>query len=474
MPIKNIFSAVPLLLLLASSATQVLSHPVLSDSSIAALGGIHDLEHRHVSLRARYAEAAFDDENGNDDDGDDAEDGDDNTPAAFAPATAAFASLADVSVVDASNAAPAEGGAVVAVSVGAASATESATATAAAATSTDTASASASASATVSAASGSATVFPGTAPTLSTAGAPAQGDLFVLNYALTLEFLEASFYKQALDKFDANAFKAAGFDPAIRDQMLVIKGHEDTHVTALTGVIETAFGKGTAVGACEYNFNFDTVAGFVATAAALERTGVSAYTGAIAFIQSNAVKTAGAAIATVEGRHAALLNAVNAQKQGDGSAKNINPIPASFDTPLGFAPILSIAAPFIKSCPFALPVAPFPALSLANPNGAIGDKVSLLFTATLTQAQLTTPGALQCDILFGLAQKRTPVTISKDAKGNNLADCVIPPEAAGFEELMVFIVNQDQDVTIENDKHVVAGPTTFQTLEKTLVKVSAQ
>ncbi|KAJ3157625.1 hypothetical protein HDU89_000001 [Geranomyces variabilis] len=312
------------------------------------------------------------------------------------------------------------------------------------------------------------------APPATSSGAPTtpgpSTDLFVLNYALTLEHLESTFYKTALAKFSAADFQAAGFDPAIRDQFLTVQSHEDTHVTTLTSVIEATFGAGNAVPACEYNFAFDTVSGFVATAAALERTGVQAYTGAIKFISTDAVKTAGAAIATVEGRHSAILNAISTTKL-NGVVSNVNPIPAPFDTPLGFTPVFSIAAPFIKACPFTLPVVPFPSLTLATPIGKFGDNVGLLFTATLTDAQLTTPNALQCAFLFGLAQKRTPVTITTDkATGGMLANCQTP-DATGFQELMVFVTNADRDVTLSDDAHVIAGPTTFSVLEKTKVSV---
>ncbi|KAJ3162353.1 hypothetical protein HDU86_004833 [Geranomyces michiganensis] len=315
---------------------------------------------------------------------------------------------------------------------------------------------------------------PPAAPPATASGAPTTPgpatDLFVLNYALTLEHLESTFYKNALAKFSAADFQTAGFDPAIRDQFLTVQSHEDTHVTTLTSVIEATFGAGNAVPACEYNFNFDTVSGFIATAAALERTGVQAYTGAVKFISTDAVKTAGAAIATVEGRHSAILNAISTIKV-NGVTNNVNPIPAPFDTPLGFTPVFSIAAPFIKSCPFALPVVPFPSLSLATPIGKFGDNIGLLFTATLTDAQLTTPGALQCAFLFGLAQKRSPVTITTDrATGGMLANCQTP-DATGFQELMVFITNADRDVTLSDDAHVIAGPTTFTVLEKTKVSV---
>ncbi|KAI8997988.1 ferritin-like domain-containing protein, partial [Gaertneriomyces semiglobifer] len=200
--------------------------------------------------------------------------------------------------------------------------------------------------------------------------APQAGDLFVLNYALTLEHLESAFYREVATRFSAEDFRVAGFDPNIRTQMQLIGAHEDTHVQVLSQVIEATFGAGSAVPPCEYNFPLDSVATVVAVASALERTGVSAYDGAVKFIVDDAIKTAGASIATVEGRHAAILNAINTQKVQVNNqivTANINPAPAPFDTPLGFTPVFSIAAPFIRQCPFALPVQPFPSLSLSRP-----------------------------------------------------------------------------------------------------------
>ncbi|KAI9088839.1 ferritin-like domain-containing protein, partial [Phlyctochytrium arcticum] len=218
--------------------------------------------------------------------------------------------------------------------------------------------------------------------------APNDGDLFVLNYALTLEHLENAFYKEALAKFPEAAFTAAGLDAGIRRQMEFIAAHEATHVATLSTVIESTFGAGKAVAPCEYQFPLDSITTFVAVAAALERTGVSAYDGAIKFITADTIKTAGASIATIEGRHASLLNVLNTQRlPGQNVLANVNPIPAPFDTPLGFTPVLSIAAPFIKACPFQLPVQPFSALQLSRPTGNLQETLGLLFTATLSDDQ---------------------------------------------------------------------------------------
>jgi hypothetical protein len=73
-------------------------------------------------------------------------------------------------------------------------------------------------------------------------------DTAILQYALTLEHLEDTFYHQALAKFDANAFKKAGFPDWVRGRFSQIAEHEASHVAFLT----TALGAD-AVPACEYS-----------------------------------------------------------------------------------------------------------------------------------------------------------------------------------------------------------------------------
>jgi hypothetical protein len=80
---------------------------------------------------------------------------------------------------------------------------------------------------------------------------------------------------------------------------------------------------------------------YVATAQALENTGVMAYTGAINCLLNADLIEAGATIATVEARHASFLNLLNAD----------SPFPAAFDTPKTKCEIFAIAAPFIVDCP---------------------------------------------------------------------------------------------------------------------------
>ena len=73
----------------------------------------------------------------------------------------------------------------------------------------------------------------------------------------------------------------------------------------------------------EYNFGIDERRERGArTAQVLENTGVKAYDGAIAHIESAALLTAGATIATVEARHASYLNLINAMSRSPGAFDN--------------------------------------------------------------------------------------------------------------------------------------------------------
>jgi len=170
-------------------------------------------------------------------------------------------------------------------------------------------------------------------------------DVDVLNYALTLEHLEDAFYEEFLNEFSQETFvdsdalenfnawekrAAYGFVQRAGD-------HESTHVEVLTGVVETLGGE--PASRRSYDFGVDSVGGYLQVAQALENTGVMAYDGAIALMESPDLTTAGATIATVEARHAAFLNYLN----GDV------PFPAAFDDTKSPEEILEIAGQFIRS-----------------------------------------------------------------------------------------------------------------------------
>ena len=65
---------------------------------------------------------------------------------------------------------------------------------------------------------------------------------------MTLELLESTFYNEALDKLDDQAFANAGYPAWVRARFEQIKEHENGHVAFLKGVLGDA-----APQACTYS-----------------------------------------------------------------------------------------------------------------------------------------------------------------------------------------------------------------------------
>ncbi len=127
-------------------------------------------------------------------------------------------------------------------------------------------------------------------------------DLDILNYALTLEFLEAKFYSDVLD---AGVIK----DEELASVAETFGEQEQEHVDAITATVEQMGG----TPAEDPNGQFQDVidAGereVLTTAAMVENLGAGAYLNEAPRIQSPEVLAAALAIHTVEGRHAAALN----------------------------------------------------------------------------------------------------------------------------------------------------------------------
>jgi hypothetical protein len=140
----------------------------------------------------------------------------------------------------------------------------------------------------------------------------AKNDVKILNYALTLEYLEAAFYAQAV----TNA--AYGDSANLKKFAETVAKHEAAHVKFLKGALKSA-----AIKSPKFDFGVAVTDKdkFAATAQVLEDTGVSAYLGQVANISQGAVLGAAGTIATVEARHAAWIRFIN----GD------TPAAASFD-----------------------------------------------------------------------------------------------------------------------------------------------
>ena len=132
-------------------------------------------------------------------------------------------------------------------------------------------------------------------------------DLLALNYALSLENLEASFYNFTTTLFVAADFAAAGFNESVYYYFSTIDANENIHVSTLRTVI-TALG-GTPLPVCNYAgllASITTVPQYIATAAVLENTGVSAYDGAINAIASTVLQQVAATIAHHRGPSCSL------------------------------------------------------------------------------------------------------------------------------------------------------------------------
>ncbi len=139
-----------------------------------------------------------------------------------------------------------------------------------------------------------------TAP-VAAAGAAAR-DLDILNFALTLEFLERTFYENVID---SGVIK----DETLSQLVTTFGEHEAEHVDALTATIEQM--GGTPAEDPEGDFESVINAGpesVLAVAARVENVGAAAYLNEAASIQSPEVLAAALSIHTVEARHAAALN----------------------------------------------------------------------------------------------------------------------------------------------------------------------
>ena len=183
---------------------------------------------------------------------------------------------------------------------------------------------------------------------------PKVNDGIILNYALTLEYLERAFYRGALANFTHEDFVNAGFEDPFYANLQEIYFDEQTHVSFLSGALTAA--KVTPTVELQYSFPYTDVSSFITLSSVLEGVGVSAYLGAAASIMNKDYLTAAGSILTVEARHTSYIRASLGE----------SPFPNPFDTPLDFNEVYSLAAPFITggSSPVTLPFEAFPALTL--------------------------------------------------------------------------------------------------------------
>jgi len=147
------------------------------------------------------------------------------------------------------------------------------------------------------------------------------GDLAIVNFALTLEYVEAAFYKAALT--------GAKLRSDLKSLATDFGQDEQAHQQALTQLVQQLGGKPAKAPTTSFPVKDD--ASFLRLATTLEETGVSAYNGAAPALKSPDILIAAGSIVQVEARHAAALH----------NAANQNPAPRAFDKPLGRALVQS-------------------------------------------------------------------------------------------------------------------------------------
>jgi hypothetical protein len=151
-----------------------------------------------------------------------------------------------------------------------------------------------------------------------------RGDVGILNYALTLEYLEAAFYNGATAanlRLDAQGIVF----------LQTVTKDENEHVAFLKKALGSKAAKQPKFDFKGANTNVET---FMATAEVLENTGVHAYSGQALNIRTPAYVKAAVSILTIEARHASVIGLLN------GSKGMLTPNGA-FDTPYTAAKVLA-------------------------------------------------------------------------------------------------------------------------------------
>jgi hypothetical protein len=157
-----------------------------------------------------------------------------------------------------------------------------------------------------------------------------KGDIGILNYALTLEYLETAFY--------ADVVKSGLFKGADLETIRKFGAEEAEHVSALSAAVKQMGGKPAAQPKAE--FPLQNAKSVLELASTVENLGAAAYLGQATNIKSPEVLASALAIHSVEGRHASALNTL--------LGKPITP-DGAFAKPATAKTVLKSVEPFIVS-----------------------------------------------------------------------------------------------------------------------------
>ena len=155
-----------------------------------------------------------------------------------------------------------------------------------------------------------------------------KGDVGILNYALTLEYLETAFY--------ADVVKSGLFKGADLETIRKFGQEEAEHVQALTQAVKSLGGKPAPEPKAE--FPLKSAKSVLELAGTVENLGAAAYLGQAGNIESPEVLASALAIHSVEGRHAAVLNTL--------LGESITP-DGAFGKPADVKTVLKSVEPFI-------------------------------------------------------------------------------------------------------------------------------
>jgi hypothetical protein len=143
-----------------------------------------------------------------------------------------------------------------------------------------------------------------------------KNDVKILQFALTLEYLEAAFYNEAV--------AGGALSGDVLAAAKIVQKHENTHVKTLKSLVSVKKPK------FDFKGTTSDQTKFLATAQVLEDTGVKAYSGQAPNILQKAVLQAATSILTVEARHASRFRTLN----------GANFAPKAFDSAASKASIL--------------------------------------------------------------------------------------------------------------------------------------